>query len=88
MQHPLDSAAGLAASMAQVSLNMSDSCPVFLDMLLHAVVEEGPNNHEDNDEGEEHQTDIQWIPKGLLENRIFQSIIDVTGIDFGIEINI
>ena len=55
---------------------------------MHTIGDEGTYEHQDDKEGDDHQADIQWGSECLVKNWVYQSIIGIlTGIDFGIKVN-
>ena len=56
-------------------------------MSMHTIGDEGTYEHQDDEEGEDHQADIQWGSECLVKDWIYQPIIGITGIDFGIKVN-
>ena len=78
----------MAAFATEVLLNVSDGCPMSLDVPVDTVRNEGSYDHQDDEEGEDYQADVQGRTKCLVKNGVYQTIICVSGINFGVEVKV
>ena len=84
-----DRAANLLAALAtEVGLNLPDSCSMSPDMPMDTIRDKATYDHENDKKGENYQANIQTGTKCLVKNTVYQTIICVSGINFGIEVKV